>query len=266
MLKFPVTSTNDTTITFQLNPTTFETSGADVLFGKDFAPRFWWDTWSYDDELFGFGGSDKLFGGAGNDKLFGGTEDDWLWGGEGADVLDGGSGFDWAQYDQASSGVVASLSMPSMNTGEAAGDTYTGVEGLVGSAFKDFLEGDFQGNKLIGNGDDDVLLGRGGYDILYGGEGRDFLSGGAGNDVLYGGGGQDHFYFNPSDGSRDFIADFATAGLDHDLIDLQGNGLTYAHLSITDDLRGALVTITPYQSVFVANVTAAELTADMFLF
>jgi Ca2+-binding RTX toxin-like protein len=65
MLKFPVTSTNDTTITFQLNPTTFGTSGADVLFGKDFAPRFWWDTWSYDDELFGFGGSDKLFGGAG---------------------------------------------------------------------------------------------------------------------------------------------------------------------------------------------------------
>jgi Ca2+-binding RTX toxin-like protein len=62
MLKFPVTSTNDTTITFQLNPTTFGTSGADVLFGKDFAPRFWWDTWSYDDELFGFGGSDKLFG------------------------------------------------------------------------------------------------------------------------------------------------------------------------------------------------------------
>jgi Ca2+-binding RTX toxin-like protein len=275
MFTFPSMSTYDSTNVVIRG--THGTSGADVLFGQDFAPRLyfsWREPWSYNDFLYGHGGADKLFGGAGDDYLSGGTEDDWLWGGEGADVLDGGSGFDWAMYDQATSGVWASLSTPSMNKGEAAGDTYIGIEGLVGSAFKDELFGDSQNNRLIGNGGDDGLDGGGGYDILYGGQGQDFLYGGAGNDVLYGGSDQDHFYFNLLDTwssgfrieDRDTIADFSTAGFDHDLIDLQGNGITYGHLSITDGIRGALVTISPFQSVIVQNVSAADLTVDMFLF
>ena len=95
MFMFPSTSTYDSTNVVIRG--THGTSGADVLFGQDFAPRLyfsWREPWSYNDFLYGHGGADKLFGGAGDDYLSGGTEDDWLWGGEGADVLDGGSGFD----------------------------------------------------------------------------------------------------------------------------------------------------------------------------
>jgi serralysin len=162
--------------------------------------------------------------------------------------------------------VVASLSMPSMNTGEAAGDTYIGIEGLIGSPHSDHLHGDSQNNIIYGYGQDDVLSGGAGSDTLYGGAGWDFLSGGADGDILYGGLGRDHFYFNRADGSTDHIADFATAGLDHDVIDLRGNNLTYADLSIANYLRGALVTIDPYQAVYVQGVAAADLTPDMFLF
>jgi hypothetical protein len=76
---------------------------------------------AYADWLSGLAGSDPLRGGGGNDSL---------WGGEGADVLDGGAGFDLARYDYATQGVWASLDNPAMNTGEAAGDTYIGIEGL----------------------------------------------------------------------------------------------------------------------------------------
>lgn len=264
-----VLSKSSDSISF-LDLQTWGTSNSGSVYGLDYwpYPRNWLSfpgsSWSYDDTLYGRDGHDELFGGAGNDRLFGGEGADRLWGGEGADFLDGGSGFDWAHYDHATSGVVASLSTPSMNKGEAAGTTL-GIEGLIGSAHDDHLYGNSQDNRIIGNGGEDVLIGAGGYDILYGGNGRDYLCG-AGDDVLYGGADQDYFYFNTADGSADYIGHFETAGPDHDLIDLQGNGLTYAHLSIADVSRGALVTITPYQTVFVHGVTAADLTADMFLF
>jgi Ca2+-binding RTX toxin-like protein len=251
MFMFPSTSTYDSTNVIIQG--TFGTSGADVLFGKDFAARFSWATWSYNDVLYGFGGPDKLFGGAGYDKLFGGTEDDFLsggteddslWGGEGADVLDGGSGFDLAMYDQATSGVGASLSNPSGNRGEAAGDTYNSIEGLVGSAFGDFLEGDFQRNELYGGDGQDFLNGQGNNDTLYGGDkgdtlvghtgndtiygenGNDFIIGGAGIDILSGGADADTFIFNPGDtgfspaSGMDVITDFKS--FEGDKIDLRG--------------------------------------------
>ena len=55
--------------------------------------------------------------------------------------FEAGDGFDIASYETATSGVVASLTNSSINTGDAAGDTYILIEGLAGSAFDDTLIG-----------------------------------------------------------------------------------------------------------------------------
>jgi Ca2+-binding RTX toxin-like protein len=108
-----------------------------------------------------------LTGSALADILTGNGGDNWLLGGLGADQLDGGLGFDVAAYGNATVGVTASLANPSANTGEAAGDTYTSIEALSGSAFNDIL---------IGNGASNVLRGQGGADQLDGGAGNDTAS------------------------------------------------------------------------------------------
>lgn len=143
------------------------------------------------DTLSGMGGADLLFGGAGNDSLYGGDGDDTLFGGLGADRLEGGAGLDLASYAEATAGVVADLTTPSLNAGEAQGDVFVSIEDLEGSAFNDTLAGDSGTNRLYGGAGNDSLSGRAGNDILYGGDGDDTLMGGSGADLLYGGDGFD---------------------------------------------------------------------------
>ncbi|HYG48209.1 MAG TPA: cadherin domain-containing protein [Allosphingosinicella sp.] len=115
-----------------------------------------------EDIVNGNSGQDSLAGGAGADVLLGGMDNDKLTGGAGADILVGGQGLDIAAYDTA---VTASLGNSALNTGDAAGDSYDGVEGLQGSASSDTLEGDIAENDLRGGGGDDTLHGGGGDDI-----------------------------------------------------------------------------------------------------
>ena len=63
----------------------------------------------------------------------------------------------------------------SRNTGDAAGDVYISIEGLIGSARGDILEGNGESNQLRGNAGHDRLKGLGGHDGLYGGAGDDTL-------------------------------------------------------------------------------------------
>jgi Ca2+-binding RTX toxin-like protein len=144
------------------------------------------------DTLEGGEGNDILLGGDGNDSLLGGDGADYLTGGLGADVLDGGFGYDFAWYDDATSGLTVRLDFPSINSGEALGDKFIGIEGLVGSLFNDFLVGDGGANYidaldgddyLAGNAGNDRLFGSGGSDNFWGGEGADAINGGAGYDV-----------------------------------------------------------------------------------
>lgn len=128
-------------------------------------------------------GNDKLFGGSGNDELIGGAGTDHLWGGAGADTLVGGAGRDYARYDDANYGnLTVRLDKPNLNTGVAAGDTYNGIEGLVGGAGNDILVGDGSTNYLFGAKGNDRIYGLGGNDYIYGQGGNDYLSGGAGTD------------------------------------------------------------------------------------
>ncbi|MBC7667981.1 MAG: hypothetical protein H7236_05865 [Gemmatimonadaceae bacterium] len=143
------------------------------------------------DVLIGAAGTDNLYGDSGADILQGGEGNDMLVGGLGADRLEGGAGIDTAGYQSSATGVQADLQDARLNTGEAAGDTYVGVENLLGSWLNDILAGDAAANQLTGGTGDDLLLGRDGNDVLDGGDGNDTLDGGAGNDTLRGGAGSD---------------------------------------------------------------------------
>lgn len=136
------------------------------------------------DELSGGDGLDSLFGGDGTDAIYGGNGNDTLSGGSGADLLDGGNGSrDKVYYSDSTIGLTVDLATPGANTGIAAGDTYFGVEDLVGSGHADQLYGSNGTNILYGGNGDDVLDGRGSIDHLYGGAGNDTTIGGSGNDM-----------------------------------------------------------------------------------
>jgi Ca2+-binding RTX toxin-like protein len=120
----------------------------DVLTGDDYANIL--DGGEDQDTLSGFGNSDILLGGGGDDVLDGGNDADTLDGGLGGDTLKGGSGSDTASYAHATAGVVANLSNPSENAGEALKDTYQSIENITGSAHDDKLTGNGASNKLDG--------------------------------------------------------------------------------------------------------------------
>ena len=174
----------------------------DSIIGNAEANKF--DGADDDDLLLGYGGADILLGGSGNDKLFGG---------EGADHLIGGEGLDWAIYNHGPDGqavmtayevdemvlpivngpvTIISLVDPSSNTGMAAGDTYDGIENIIGSPYNDVITGndedniildvdawgsgfiDFASNTFYGNGGNDRFAGSANHiDWFYGGSGED---------------------------------------------------------------------------------------------
>jgi serralysin len=143
-------------------------------------------------------GHDTLIGNTAVNTLSGNAGDDWLAGGGGGDTLNGGAGVDTASYDTATSGVIASLTKPSQNTGDAKGDNYSGIENLSGSKFNDTLTGDANANALSGQDGVDWLYGLAGADTLNGGAGDDQLTGGQGADVLNGGDGVDTARYDDS--------------------------------------------------------------------
>jgi serralysin len=160
------------------------------------------------DVLYGDAGNDLLHGEAGDDFLFGGDGDDRLWGnygndtfvgGKGADAFAGGAGIDTVRYETSPAGIHVDLTLNTASSGDAAGDSFSSIETVIGSRFGDTLIGDAAANHLSGGSGKDVLDGRDGNDTLDGGDGNDALTGGTGNDVLHGGAGNDQLWGNAGD-------------------------------------------------------------------
>ncbi|SDA80942.1 type I secretion C-terminal target domain-containing protein, partial [Sinorhizobium sp. NFACC03] len=143
------------------------------------------------------------------------------------DSFDGAGGVDLVSYQSASAGVVANLTTPAGNSGEAADDSYTSIEGLIGSSYNDVLTGDALANTLVGLDGNDKLYGNAGNDILDGGLGNDTLYGGTGSDYMTGGAGADTFMIDADSlqiGIDDVITDYNYAEGDTvDLTALLGN-------------------------------------------
>ena len=86
--------------------------------------------------------------------------DDMLDGTAGSGVMDGGDGKDTVTYAAAAAGVLADLENSANNTGAAAGDSYVGIENLIGSGFGDTLLGNAGDNTIDGGAGADELDGR----------------------------------------------------------------------------------------------------------
>jgi Ca2+-binding RTX toxin-like protein len=213
----------------------------------------------FDDTITGDAAANRLVGGEGNDRLNGGAGDDALVGGAGADQFDGGAGTrDVVDYSEASAAVGVDLANGGF-AGDAAGDTFSFVEFIYGSAFGDKIAGDAGVNRLVGNGGNDALNGAGGNDYLLGGLGDDALTGGAGADV---------FLFDSKPFGNDTITDFA-AGLGRAdrvwLIDQGVSSFADVLSNAVDSAAGVVITVDG-GTITLAGVSVAQLVADDFIF
>lgn len=129
------------------------------------------------------GGIDRLYGGDGNDIQRGQDGNDQLYGSAGNDQLNGGAGFDIANYSLATAAVTVNM-LTGGTGGDAAGDTYFGIEAVYGSDFADIITGNNSSNELRGGDGSDVINGGGGNDRIFGGEGVDSIDGGTGIDII----------------------------------------------------------------------------------
>ncbi|WP_435541085.1 DUF4347 domain-containing protein, partial [Azospirillum sp. ST 5-10] len=174
------------------------------------------------DSLIGGAGNDYLFGNAGNDTLIAGVGRDTLDGGPGADHMEGGSGFDFVSYEQTTGDLVVDLANPGNNAGDAAGDTFSGIEV--------FVLGN-QNDTFVGSDGADWVWAHNGDDIEYGGLGNDTLEAGGGNDVQYGEAGDDVIATRADD-------DTAFGGEGNDLIEGDGGSDVLYGDAGSDSLAG----------------------------
>jgi Ca2+-binding RTX toxin-like protein len=109
--------------------------------------------------------ANTLTGGAGNDVFLGGDGNDSLVGGAGLDVLDYSQGDVFA--------VTASLLTNTASGSGAGNDSFSGMEGLIGTVVLDSLTGNALANRIEGLDGNDTITGAAGADTLLGGWGDD---------------------------------------------------------------------------------------------
>jgi Ca2+-binding RTX toxin-like protein len=172
------------------------------------------------DSLRGGDGNDTMFGGADQDYAFGGAGDDVIYLDAGADTLDGGTGFNILAFSSPTT-----IDFQNANfSGDAAGDTWTNFQAILGS----------EGNDIIAATVNDATIARfdglGGNDAIGGGAGADDLRGGSGDDAVYGNGGDDRL--TPGSGN-----DFVDGGAGFDTVDLSDRtGTSPAQFGFVVDL------------------------------
>jgi len=159
----------------------------------------------------GNGLANTILGNGADNVLTGGAGDDLLQGRGGADALIGGEGYDEVSYDRAAAGVTLNL-RTGVHSGEAAGDTFSGIEEYRLSNF------------------DDSFTGTDANEVIFGGEGTDAMAGRGGNDFYH------------VDDAGDTVRESAGEGTDtvesSVSFSLAGQYVEYLRLSGTADIRG----------------------------
>ena len=198
--------------------------GNDTIYGQNGNDQLFGD--GGNDFLSGGQGADILYGGAGNNTINGNSGNDTIVAGGGNDTVAGGTGFDTFDFSGATSGITIDVSK-----GTVVGygtSTFSGIEGVIGTAFADNYTGSSAANTLLAGAGNDTIRGLGGADTL---------TGGAGNDTFV--------YTKKDVGGIDHITDFAVG----DRLDLQ-DFLKSARFSaigdvvhVTDSGEGSLVSV-----------------------
>ncbi len=146
--------------------------------------------------------ANTITGNSAANTLDGREGDDVLIGGGGGDTLIGGNGTgDVASYETSTTGIVA-LMAPYLGfaaNGDAAGDTYDGIENLRGT--NNTTTATITGSIIV----NDLLVGDSGINVLEGLAGNDALDGGDGADILRGGAGEDIAVYLFSNGVTVFL-------------------------------------------------------------
>ncbi|HBJ34448.1 MAG TPA: hypothetical protein DDZ51_06725, partial [Planctomycetaceae bacterium] len=180
--------------------------------------------------------SRQVLGTAGNDTFIAGSDAEAFIGKEGNDTVD---------YSRSAEGVTVKLDDTDQHgpyanqkagglTGDAAGDTYTNIENVIGSSNDDYIYGAAGGTQAwLGDGNDvfdnSQLADRVGVDIIDGGAGDDTIWTGHGDDTLIGGSGNDRLF--GEDGNDTLIGgsgnDFIDGGAGYDVAVFSGNRVDY---------------------------------------
>lgn len=191
---------NDDLIGGKGNDTLKGGAGNDKLAGGDDNDKLSGDAGK--DTLLGGNGNDRLDGGTGDDTLIGGAGNDIIIGGLGADKQSGGAGIDTIDYSGVTGGTGVNITLDGSiaSADFAAGDTLSGFERAIGTAFNDIIRGSVADDVLIGGDGLDDLYGFGGSDTLLGGDGSDYLRPGDDlvADVIDGGNGADTVSYQDS--------------------------------------------------------------------
>ncbi|MEX0373542.1 calcium-binding protein [Spiribacter roseus] len=149
MLTFNTLSAEDQVFSWDESEDTFVvvgSEGRDDIITPSVDARI--DAGDGDDKINAGIGDDRLLGGEGDDVLDGEAGVDGLTGGSGADTLDGGDGYDelvYANGDESpvsSSGVTVDFGRGKATDAYGDEDTFSGIEGVVGTANADTFTGD----------------------------------------------------------------------------------------------------------------------------
>lgn len=184
-----------------------------------------------------------------------------------------------AIVDELGFGVVVELSSDSSDIidaieGGISDATDTLIENVIGTDFRDIIEGNSAGNMIKAKAGNDVIRGAGGKDEIhgnlgkdkiFGGNGDDMIIGGGGNDKLFGGAGADMFVFDMTGPlGFDRIMDFED-GIDmisimdtvaHDILDV---GLRAAGSDVIIDVLGTDI-------ARIKNIDVTDLDSSDFIF
>jgi hypothetical protein len=151
------------------------------LTGSPFGGALYGNASGQAEQLWALGGTTYLYGGSGYTTFIASSGPTYMFG-------QTSGGHNLADYEAATAGVIADLANPSINTGFAAGDTYSNVHDLAGPGYDSLLIGDNAGDNIVGGTGDNILSGGGGSTTLNGGPGANLLTGGSGNNWFVFGG------------------------------------------------------------------------------